>query len=277
MLLLRAVNYTRKDGKDRKEFFRGALTFRRRRTNLLLSVSYRDATRGGNYETSAACRFRFDDRRRTGACYAGADRSRPRHGQSAADREGQHGPHGEGTLAEMLRHQCSFQERLRRGRALLRRTSHASSRYQVVCAAARRRLRQDSRRQAHSILTPRSRCFRQHTAAAPRSRRKPGSDYASNTIRQRSIHAPRWRGWRSIPKTTWVADRRSAVWRPSDAIFPYRCTVSVSRSAARKAWTKHISIASGRSPSALSLILCRSTSPGVSAARPTSPTCCPCR
>src|SRR5262249_30269347 len=71
-------NYTRNDQDDRKEFFRGPpVTFRRRRTNLLLSVSYRDATGGGNYETSAARRFRLDDRRRTCACHADAHRSRP--------------------------------------------------------------------------------------------------------------------------------------------------------------------------------------------------------
>ena len=40
MFLLTAVNYTRNDVNDRKEFFRGPVTFRRRQTNLLLSVSY---------------------------------------------------------------------------------------------------------------------------------------------------------------------------------------------------------------------------------------------
>jgi uncharacterized membrane protein len=39
----------------------------------------------------------------------------------------------------------------------------------------------------------------------------PGSDCASNIIRQFSMHALMWRGWKSIPRTTWVADRRSAI------------------------------------------------------------------
>jgi len=41
MFLLTAVNYTRNDVNDRKEFFRGPVTFRRRQTNLLLSISHR--------------------------------------------------------------------------------------------------------------------------------------------------------------------------------------------------------------------------------------------
>jgi uncharacterized membrane protein len=37
------VNYTRDDQRDRKEFFRGLVTFSRHASNLLLPISHRDA------------------------------------------------------------------------------------------------------------------------------------------------------------------------------------------------------------------------------------------
>ena len=45
MLWPTPVNYTRNDVNDRKEFFRGPVTFRQYPSNLLLSISHRDANR----------------------------------------------------------------------------------------------------------------------------------------------------------------------------------------------------------------------------------------
>jgi len=44
-------------------------------------------------------------------------------------------------------------ERLRRGRPFVRRRSHASAGFEIVRASASRRLRQDSRREAHGIVS----------------------------------------------------------------------------------------------------------------------------
>src|SRR2546428_4569394 len=143
--------------------FHGVLpvTFGRFPANLLSRSRFRDPQpRRSDHEP--ICIGCFDLINRSGACAGDPSVARPGAGyegyeQDAQGGAGQHDEDGAKQAREVLRHQQGRQERLCRGRALLRGAGDQGTRFQVLRAAPGGRLLQDPGREDDGLLIGRLR------------------------------------------------------------------------------------------------------------------------